>query len=399
MVGVLADLHGTITFSDVSTVNARPAGVRTGTALDLGTVPAVELVFPGRRSAFDFGYAFQLYERDAFSRSNRALLPMHIAHAGYSYAWKRYSFSLSETATLGQQLFANLTPISTSVPPPAAPGMTPTTPPPSISPVNLLPPGQQSLEVASESTTGGFGVALTRRTNFDVFASYTIAGGYGEQAQQYLPQQHTQTVSLGLTEKLSLRDQLQLAVVGSHITTSRDFEYVLVAEYFTWQHAITRRLRLILGAGLAEQQSEDPVRGRLFDVLPTATITLTGALYSARRRSYAVEISFASALTPVLNRVSGELQDTAYGSTTLSVLFDHTTLAATVDGAQSLPIDDTNESRVVGLGLLGTRSLGKLIDFSLGYRTIWQQIGLGGPSGRSWTAFAALSLRAPPLSF
>ncbi|HKQ71158.1 MAG TPA: hypothetical protein VJT73_17555, partial [Polyangiaceae bacterium] len=53
LVGLSADLHGTLSLSDRSTVNVRPAYGRAGSAVDLTTTPGIDLTFPGRRWLFN----------------------------------------------------------------------------------------------------------------------------------------------------------------------------------------------------------------------------------------------------------------------------------------------------------------------------------------------------------
>jgi hypothetical protein len=101
----------------------------------------------------------------------------------------------------------------------------------------------------------------------------------------------------------------------------------------------------------------------------------------------------------VLNPFTGELQKRLQWLSLLNVRKNKTTLAVTLDGAQTFPADENGSIRVIGLGFVLTQSLSKVVAVSAGYRRIWQSTVLPnvGPIPEQWYAFAGVTIYAPPI--
>src|SRR5450432_2204848 len=166
LVGVPADLRGTLSFSDRSQATLHPANIRPGDAVDLSTTPAVQLDLAEHRSSYSAGYSPQFTWLDVGSSTEDFIL-LHTGRLGYSYSWRHTRFGLTETATLGTQNLTALTflapgptatpPAGTTQPGPTQPGAQPAPmPAPMPAPTQTTPgflPQQSTVRVFSEATT------------------------------------------------------------------------------------------------------------------------------------------------------------------------------------------------------------------------------------------------------
>jgi hypothetical protein len=420
--GVPADLRGTLAFSDSSQAIVRPSTVRRGDTIDLNTMPAGEMTFLFRHSAFSFGYGPLLTLQDAF-RPESTFLYLHAAHATYGRSWRRYQLSLAENVTLGEKNFSNLTsltapPAATAPSATAAPGATgaagataapgaapmPGAMPGAMmasttSPSGQLQPANRPLWIFTENTTAALGHAISHRTSISFSVGYGVSGGLREEDRQYLVQQRSETAGLTLGYRLSTRDGLGATGGVTRTETSNGFEHLVVIESGTYTHAINRRLTGNIGAGVAQDWSRGPDGKWTFTPYPTASAGLTGELYAYRRRSYTLTVSFGSTLAPSVNPITGELRETLSGGLNVLWAGSRTTVSGTMSAAQTFPVDDTS-ARFVGLGLVASHKLGALVDVSAGYATALQISQDARLSfSRQWVAFAGITIRAPAISF
>jgi hypothetical protein len=421
MVGIPADIHGALVFSDRSQVGVRPADTRPGHTYDLSTAPAVDLTLPGRHWLIGVGYGEQIRLLDATGDKLYSLL--HLASASYSRSWPRGRFTLSEAVSYGAEDYRTLTyltsPTSTPGSTPSAsmqpspgtttPGMQPPsgTPPPGTTPggqigaqgqtVNAVP-RIQTVDVASTATTASVGYDTSRRTSLGLSFLYRIAGGRNELDQIVVPRERSQlgTVSLGYT--LNHRDSLLFALYGGHVETSNGFENFFLNESVVWNHFVNRNLRAYVGAGWVEQLERAPSKEE-WVFYPSLAVGLNGSLYSWRYQDVRLSIVFGSTFGPAYNQFTGEVLSTLTASTSLIAERGRTTLALTASGSQTIP-SDPNLARVIGLSAVLTHHLGKLVDLSAGYATVVQLAqGAQYAQGRQWIAFVGVGLRAPPLLF
>jgi hypothetical protein len=261
-----------------------------------------------------------------------------------------------------------------------------------------LRPQTLNLPVFNETTSALVSNQISHRTSVGASVSYTIAGGNGAEAELYMPQQRTESLQGSLTYALSNRTAVGTTLQVSHILIdSRGFEYWIAIEGVFYRRLLTRSLTLIAGAGIAEVWSRET--GWRFTLGPAGSLSLAGSLYSYHQGVFFFDLSYGSALSPIVNQLDGRLQTSLTGSLSAVARRNRTTLAARMGAGQTFPID-SDEVHYVGLGVVASQNLGEGADVFAGYATSIQVSPSAGLSAsRQWNAFIGISLRAPAIRF
>jgi len=390
VVGLAADLRGTIALSDSSEASLRPALVpgRSGSALDLETTPSVVVKLDWPKSNVAVGYGPQFLVRDVFEDPQRSLL--HVGYASYGHSGPRYHFSLTEAVSYGTQSMLTL---GFLAPPQAMPA------PSAAPPLNQLR-RNQPVNVASESTSATLEYAWSHRWLSTFTASYGIAGGRDAESRQTLPRTRTTAVGSSLDYKLGRHDQLDSGVGLNHSLVSTGYDNWTVALSETWKHKLTKELASAVGAGIGWYTSKDAKGIRNSGVFPVATAGLEGTWILTRRRSYAVTLQAGSSITPTVNMYTGTLQQRAQVGSTVGIVGKKSALSFTLYGARAIPLSSADDSvTTIGAGLLATHNPAKFMQISAGYRNAWQVSSGPDTIPQLWIAFVALTLYAPPVHF
>jgi hypothetical protein len=388
VVGLAADLRGTLTFSDSSTASWRPALVRDGTALDLENTPSANLGLSWGHSGISLGYGPRFTLRDVFVE--RAKLLLHGGYATYSYSGSRYRIGLSESVSYGDQSLVTLSflaPPQTSGPPPSSPTLT------QIGRV-------QSVTIASETTTATVDYSWSRRWSSGFLASYGVSGGLDEDAL-ILPRQRTALGGASLTYDVRKHDSLTTGVGIQRTLVSSGYDYWLFSATEVWRHRLNKELSTTVTGGFGIYTSKDPAGTRTSGLYPVMSAGLDGAWILVRRRSYTVALQAGSTFTPVINSYTGTLQERAAATSTLSIATKKSSLSGTVGATQSFPPSAPDAVRTFGVGVVGTHNLTTFAQIAAGYRSAWQFANEAQIYSipRYWTAFVTLTLFAPPIKF
>jgi hypothetical protein len=392
LVGVPADLRGTLTLSDSTKVSAYPPYTveRKADFLDLSTSPRLDLTLPpARHSNFSIGYGPQITWHD-INHSEEELLFLHVGSASFSTGLRHTQLAFGETVSDGKQTFGTLGALAPAPAPAANAGPMP----PQTQQTPQLLPAKSWVKVFSELTSASVGTTIDRRSTISAYASYGISGGADEVNQQYLQQQRTATLSGSYGYAFTRRDTVAANVTTSHANVKpTGAEYWLVNTYATWRHALDRRLSSSLGLGISQSWTRT-VGGWSYGINPTTFANLTGALYSYRRRRFSVEVSMSAGLSPTINALTGDLQPTLGAGAVVAARQDKTTLTASLAASESVA------ANFVGVGFMASHQLSSLFELFAGYFTAVQTADNPAYSlGRRWSAFAGLTMRAPPLSF
>jgi len=392
LIGLPAEVRRTLTLSDTSQVGLHPSVIPdNGTAIDFETMPSAVLAFPiTRRSVFELSYTPRFTLFDAFATTEQQWLQLHTGTLSYSYSTRRFHFTLAQSGSYGTQNFSSLT---YTAPPSTNPGAPPDPTIPQVNPV----PASTTISILSEQTSASFSINWTRRWMSTVFGSYGISGGRNVDSQTLLPQTKTTVAGAILDYTLSRRDRLATTASVVFSNTSNGFEHRVVQAAEVWSHNFNRILSGSLGLGVIHDNTTAPQGVETNETSPTVSAGLTGNL--VRRKRFQVALTLGATYGLVLNPFSGELQKRFQWLSLLSVRQNKTTLAVTLDGAQTFPTDEPGSISVVGLGFVLTQELSKLVSVSGGYRKIWQTTILptGGTLPEQWFAFAGVSIHPPPI--
>jgi hypothetical protein len=384
VVGLAADLRSTLQLSDYSQASVRPALVREGAAIDLETTPYATLRFDWDRSNVSLGYGPRFMLRDVLE--DRSELTLHGGYVSYFHAWPRYRFTLTESASYGEQNLLTLTflaPPQVSATPQSSPA------------VNRLGP-VQTVKVGSELTSATLEYAWTHRLGLTFNASYGISGGIDAVEQETLPRQYTAQGSAWADYALTKEDNLGTGVGVSHTLASSGFDTWLVTATERWRHKLNREMSSSVSAGVGWYTSKGPDGARDAGLFPVVSLGLDGVWTIVRRRAYVVTLQVGSTVVPTIDVYTGKLQERASAFSTLGIANKTSSLSGTLSGSQSFPLSEGVS--LVGVGFLATHSPAKFVEISAGYRTVWQSPNTL-PTGRMWTAFLGLTLYAPPVRF
>jgi len=391
VVGLAADLRGTLLLSDSSQASLRPALVRGGAALDLETTPAATVRLDWAKSNVAVGYGPRFMIRDFFE--DRESLLLHGAYASYGQSGPRYHLTLTEAVSYGTQsmiTLAFLAPPQVTGAPNAAP------------PVNQLGP-VETVKVASEATAATLEYAWSHRWASTFTASYGFSGGADPVERTKLPRIRTANAGATLDYALGKHDGLGtgVGVSRSLVSTGSNTWTAIVEE--TWRHKLNKELTSAVSAGFGWFSAQDPQGTRTSGLFPVASVELDGAWIILRRRSYAVTLQAGSSITPVVNMYTGTLQQRAQVNSTLGIQGKKSSLSFTLSAARALPLSeaDLDSVSLIGAGILATHNPAKFMQISAGYRNAWQVAsgGQGNTYPQLWTAFVGLTLYAPPVRF
>jgi len=338
------------------------------------------------------GYGPQYTLVDAFDERARARVLLQAGFAQLSLGRAGQVLSLNATGSIGEQSFARL--VSAPVDPAARAD-------PATSRVDFLPAANAPLPIASWSAGLVFSQPWSARWRSTFAVTYGESGGRGEAAQMILPQQQTATAGVSTTFAASRLDQLAGGVEAVNTRASSGLDYSGLGLALAWSRRLAPRTALRLGAGAIAGRQRDV---RLGATRPTLEGTASAVLTTDLLRAHDLLVSLAvgASVAPQVASLTGVRQQRTQGAATLTAqLFQRTTVTATVDATQTLPLEDPHEARIVGAGVSASHRVGDLIDLVAGYRTAWQQSRdpFIASLPRQWFAYLGVALRTPSLTF
>jgi hypothetical protein len=407
---VYGAIAATLSLGDNSSISARSPvqGRETEAPVDMDTTPYCGLSLRFTPN-FDLsvGYSPRLTLYSAFDSPRRSTSLFHQAYLSTGYGGARYRITLSQSVGIGTQNYARLY-------------FTPTDPNARVDPtaprVDFIPPGSDTVQVINETTSVGFNYQWSRFLSTALNAGYGINGGTGS-AQAVVPRQRIATAGISVGTQISTSDNLSttLGVMNTR-TTARppmeDANYLgfSLSEHWTHRFSPTMGLGLGVGALLVRDTSQPDSKFRL-SFFPTSQATLDIALW--RQAGYALTLTVGASMLPTVMALSSQLQLRMQGTATLTMAIGRdTSITATFDGAQTLPLDDPRAARLLGGGLAVNQRIFSLLSANAGVRVAEQHLGgyfvtvmQQPPIGQSqldytyWYAFVGFTVSAPPIRF
>ena len=397
-VGLGAAFRGTVNVTDRVQTSSRFAPDRRQAPFDFDNSPSAALGLKWSSLQLMIGYTAQLTVLDALNARQRTSVVLHTGFSNATFFGPRYRLSLSQAASVGTQTFARL------VTTPANPGVAPD---PAASRVDFIPPSYDPVAIVSLTSGAVVEYDWTRRWRTGLSAAYAFSGGTGR-SEGVLPQQST-TVALASTDyAVSRQDQIGVSLGVEHLRTSLRLRYSAVRGTVGWTYRAGpgTAARVEGGAVVGVQTSpETSPSGVGFVAWKTAAYPRVAASLGQdlfRRRGIQVALGLGAAAAPMITAVNGQLQQRVQGTATLNTtVADNTIIAATGDAAQTLPLRDAREVRILGVGLAVTHRAATVLDLTLGGRMAWQHARdpLNGSFPALWFAYAGVILRSPGLTF
>lgn len=382
----LPRVAGSLTVSDTSALYVRSDFELEQATLGFENAPRVDLALELRRVRLELGYGPRVVAANIAGTGEPLLLLLHEAAATLRYGGKRGQLALGQSLVLGEQYLAKL-PQTTAVDPIAPPD-------PTTSRATPLA-NTQSLRTRAHLTSALAAYSLTRRHQGEGAASYTVSGGADGEARALQPLLRTVFGALGLRFRLTRRDDLVTSASTYRTTTSNGFEHWVATASESWSSRLSTRTTSSLALGIGYRDTERPDGDRKRSPLPLGSASINHAL---RVMHSLGSLSAGVALSPNVNPLTGELQTTLQGSASSAVKKRDSTFELTIDALQSLPVDETRATRVVGGGVRATHQLARWFSLFAGVRLQHQEIADTALSlSLSWAVSGGCLLASPPL--
>jgi hypothetical protein len=395
-------VQGALVVSESSRGIARSAVVTQGTDYDADLRPTVDFRLHSGKDELVLAYDPLLTLRSFSSPSDRAFTVLHNGLLRLALNGHDYHLTLSQTGSYGSQSFTALRAAALM-----NPGATLGTGGPRL---DLIPSSTSVVKVASEESVATFVYDWTRRLHQGLTASYGIGGGRDAAAQAILPRLKTANAATFVDWQLARTDDLGANLDGAHVTTSNGQTHLTLALTAGWGHQFSKGFstRLTGGATGVRSVTAGTVHRK---VLPTGA--LSASLDFVRVKGLVWTFTANGGLGPVLNNLTGDLQQRAFGAGTFLVQVGDLRFSAGGDIGQTIPRSDPQAVRLIGVGATAAYSPAKMVDITAEYRSAWQSSlnPMAPPASgmvmnpalgslpRQWIALVGVTVRSPTLTF
>jgi hypothetical protein len=387
----LQAVAGTLKLADATRVYARRSLIDQTAVADFQNALEIDAALVWPKVQLEAGYAPRFTFAQGFGSAPDSGFWLHSALARLSLREPRYTLSLMQTGTIGEQDFAR-TGGTIALEQPASGD-------PMMAPKVLLIPNARFLPVAAEETTGKFTYLWSRRWRSDIQASFGFSGGSNIDAQMILPRQRKTQLDTALDFDWSRRDEFSSALSGVQVETSNGYEHWLASLTETWSRRWTSSSGADLGLGVAFQDTLGPDQSRQRAWVPIGSANVTQAILTQDMQlRFRLGIGYGPNVNVILGRLQERLQVTALTSLTTARMTVSVTLAA----AQTLPTDAPDASRLASAALAFEYALLDWLRGQLGGQATRQQLALLGTrdaGSTAWLLYAGLEARAPAFRF
>lgn len=265
-------------------------------AMDIECNPLIGIGVEGAGTRMEFQYAPRLLLRQPYRQA--APVTLHSGRAAQVIVQRRLRISFAETASYGEQDFASLTQLVT---------------------VNgRLQPLPVASRIPFQSVGLNFDASyqLSRTWTLSLSSFFLHSGGTTVAARTSLPLQDTGRAQLSLAWQAALAHRFEVTSGVTLFFFDQGQRYVLgdLLLGWDWQFMRSARLTLRAGASLINNQP-DAVTPPSVLTLPNASALMTHRF--ATKRATTVELSYGLSMTPLFDRITGEV----YGRPTFDLAF------------------------------------------------------------------------------
>jgi hypothetical protein len=372
---------GTFTLSERTEVRGRdPDPVTNGAAMDLDLDLDARVGLSSSHHVYTLAYTPRLTFLDL---NSVGLQPALLNGLLASAEWRsgHVSVLVSETASYGERAIASLGTLTTpGTPVPTQPNGQPA----SVANAQLLPTVEKFL-YASSNTTVSSTITL-KPWLVSGTVGYQLSGGADTVAQQTLPFQRGPTGEALADLRVTRRDHLVTDVTARQATYSAPAglppvnspagtagtgtEVMLVEEREQWRHALGRTVSTMLAAGVTEARSRDAA----FDPYVFSTFaSVEGSVEQRFGRGKNIgSIVLDLRLAPLVNQLTGIIDERVQGSATGTWTRRKVTLGASLTAAQSTDQSSAYASKVLMGEVDASYAPSPVLSFDVGGRVITQ---------------------------
>jgi hypothetical protein len=372
---------GTFTLSERTEVRGRdPDQVTGGAAMDLDLGVDARATLSSPHHVYTLAYTPKLSFLDLNAVGFQPAL-LHGLLASAEWRTGHVSVLVSELASYGERAMASLGTLTT----PGTPVQTgPNGQPLPVANAQLQPTVEKFLYAGSNTTVSS---TLTLRPWLVTGTiGYQLSGGADSVAQQSLPFQQGPTAEALADLRATRHDHLVTDVSAREATFSAPAglppvnapsgapgtgtEVMLVEAREQWKHAWTRTTSTMLSAGVSEARSRDAA----FDPYTYSTDpTVEGSVEQRFGRGKTLaSIVLDLRLAPLVNQLTGIIDERVQGSVTGSWSRRKVTLGASVTAAQSTDQSTAYASRVLMGEVDASYAHSPALSFDVGARVITQ---------------------------
>ena len=334
--------------------------------------------------------------------------PFHIADLRYSYTTPRFSLSLTETLGIGDQTFlgsGRASPLAGVTPAQDAKAGAPA-PPALATPGSIdssLLPGARTLPSIAARSAAGFRYLATRRLSLAVAAGYQLYGGLDRDAQRYLALQHSLDGAISIAYGVSSRLAWVSALVASRGWNSSDAQFVLLTVSESCQYRWTATTQLDAGVGISVR---DSALGGAASTLESTPVGSIGVTHTIRGRERTGALRFAATYAPLVDAVTGRVQNRLTASATASITQGDLHGGVGAGLSQVLPTDEPGAVGILSANTFGAYQITEWLGASLSAQIARQDSATAGsaattniPSGFTWGVYMGLYAVSPMLRF
>jgi hypothetical protein len=372
--------------------------------LRLSNVARAELGFAWNHSEIAAAYSFRLIPDTA----TESVAPFHAADLRYAYATPRFIFLLSDSFGIGDQVFDGVPRLSAlnALAPPAANNIAgPTTPvlatPATID--NTVLPSRQTLPFVTDRAIAAVSYRIDRRLQLTTQAGYLIYGGLDRDARRYLTLQQIADGSVSVAYAASSRVTLLTSLLGAHGWNSLHDDYVILTVSETLNYRWTRATNVSAGLGVSSSVTDSPARQAKLGNTPVGSL---GVAHTLRARDVIGTLSATLAYVPLVDAISGRVQNRLLGTGVASVASGNVRAGINLGMSQVVPTDDPDAVTVLSASLFSGYQFLPWLGASLGAQVTRQhftstQLALALPtaSGVAWGVYAGLFAVSPTWRF
>lgn len=266
-------------------------------------------------------------------------------------------------------------------------------------------PAVQIINYASSRTGLLARLTASRRWAFNLSTECAMSGGTDEASLAQLPFQTALRGSSGVEYAASRRDRITATLVATRAVFSNGAEDNLLQGTTSWRRALGRYTTSTLTGGVGWATSriaEERLQHGSFVIraLEPSFYPVAEAAIAHRAPSGRIEFALIGRLSPVIDRLTGAVDERLEGITTLTW---SPTRALAIQGqlgvAQSTAWNERGSVSLVYDGVTISYRASRIVELGAGARTAWMSTHGGDAPPLQWTAYAGVTLRAPPILF
>ena len=315
---------------------------------DASAQPSAELSMATHRSDVTFGYHPELLLL-SIGQPDSELAFYNRGDVRANHRFQRTNVLLQQSGTYGERNFRLALAPELTAPEAPDPGAGAEPAEPGATGSAQARTVDQVVRFWSTTSTAGMAHILSHTHVLSAYASYEASAGIGDESRLFYPLQRKIAGSVRETYAFSRRDSLLTNLDGSRVYTDPDIRSDLATLQEIWMREFRGGFELSIGGGVsyARTATADGTT-TVLGLEPAGTLSV-GYNWSSGGSRYALEANGTAA--PVVDRTTGEVDNRASWTVSLSRVRHQLTLLAAANGTHSLDRDTNSFLSSVGMSL------------------------------------------------